>query len=74
VSLQAVRRLNRAVRIGVERMRIVLDTSVLVAAARSRRGASYALVSLIRHRGFAICLSVGLYLEELGKGPDVVHP
>lgn len=44
-------------------MRIVLDTSVLVAAARSRRGASYALVSSIPHPGFQISLSVGLYLE-----------
>ncbi len=44
-------------------MRIVLDTSVLVAAARSRRGASYALVSSIPSPRFEICLSVSLYLE-----------
>lgn len=44
-------------------MRIVLDTSVLVAAARSRQGASYALVNLIPSRHFEICLSVSLYTE-----------
>jgi len=44
-------------------MRVVLDTSVLVAAARSRRGASYALISSIPTPEFQPCLSVGLYAE-----------
>ncbi len=44
-------------------MRIVLDTSILVAAMRSRQGASFALVSQIPSERFQICLSVGLYLE-----------
>jgi predicted nucleic acid-binding protein len=44
-------------------MRVVLDTSVLVAAARSRRGASFALVESIPSPKFQICLSVGLYSE-----------
>ena len=44
-------------------MRVVFDTSVLVAAARSRRGASFALVSAIPSPQFQICLSVGLYAE-----------
>ncbi len=44
-------------------MRVVFDTSVLVAAARSRQGASFALVSLIPASDFQICLSVGLYAE-----------
>ncbi|MBI3852941.1 MAG: putative toxin-antitoxin system toxin component, PIN family [Verrucomicrobia bacterium] len=44
-------------------MRVVLDTNVLVAAARSRRGASYALVSSIPSAGFELCLSVSLYME-----------
>ena len=44
-------------------MKIVLDTSVLVAAARSRRGASFVLVSSIPSPAFQICLSVPLYLE-----------
>ena len=44
-------------------MRVVFDTSVFVAAARSRRGASFALVSSIPAPEFQICLSVGLYAE-----------
>jgi predicted nucleic acid-binding protein len=44
-------------------MRVVFDTSVLVAAARSRRGASFALVRSIPSPQFQICLSVGLYVE-----------
>jgi putative PIN family toxin of toxin-antitoxin system len=42
---------------------VVLDTSVLVAAARSRLGASFALISSIPSRNFKPCLSVGLYTE-----------
>ena len=44
-------------------MRVVLDTSVLVAAARSNSGASYALVSSIPSSEFQLCLSVSLYME-----------
>jgi predicted nucleic acid-binding protein len=44
-------------------MRVTFDTSVLVAAARSRRGASFALVSAIPSPEFQICLSIGLYAE-----------
>ena len=44
-------------------MRVLFDTSVLVAAARSRHGASFALVSAIPSPDFEICLSVGLYTE-----------
>src|SRR5688500_18492622 len=44
-------------------MRVAFDTSVLVAAARSRDGASFALVSSIPSDRFEICLSVGLYAE-----------
>ena len=43
--------------------RVVFDTSVLVAAARSRQGASFALVNSIPSPEFQICLSVGLYAE-----------
>jgi predicted nucleic acid-binding protein len=43
--------------------RVVLDTNVLVAAARSRQGASFALVSAIPSPEFQICLSMGLYAE-----------
>jgi predicted nucleic acid-binding protein len=44
-------------------LKVVLDTNVLVAAARSRQGASFALVSAIPHPRFQLCLSVGLYAE-----------
>lgn len=44
-------------------MRVVLATSVLVAAARSQQGASYALISSIPVPEFQACLSVGLYVE-----------
>lgn len=44
-------------------MRVIFDTSVLVAAARSRDGASFALVSSIPSSHFEICLSVGFYTE-----------
>jgi putative PIN family toxin of toxin-antitoxin system len=44
-------------------MRVVFDTSVFIAAARSRQGASYALVSSIPTPEFQICLSIGLYTE-----------
>jgi len=44
-------------------MRVVLDTNVLVAAARSRLGASFGLVSSIPAPEFQSCLSVGLYAE-----------
>lgn len=44
-------------------MRVAFDTSVLVAASRSRLGASFALVSSIPSPAFQICLSVPLYFE-----------
>jgi putative PIN family toxin of toxin-antitoxin system len=44
-------------------MKVVLDTSVLVAAVRSRTGASFAIVSSIPNPAFEIALSVGLYTE-----------
>lgn len=44
-------------------MKIVLDTCVLVAAARSRRGASFELVSRLPDPRFQFALSVSLYTE-----------
>ena len=44
-------------------MRVVLDSSVLVAALRSRRGASFALVQALRAGQFEIAVSVPLVLE-----------
>ena len=44
-------------------MRIVLDTSVLVAASRSRNGASYRLVSMLPTPRFQIALTIAVYTE-----------
>ena len=44
-------------------MNIVLDTSVLVAALRSRVGASHALLRSLPHPDCRIALSVTLYME-----------
>ncbi len=46
-------------------MRVVFDTNVLVAAARSKRGASYQLVSLLFTGKFKIAVSLPLYMEYL---------
>jgi predicted nucleic acid-binding protein len=56
--------------------RVVLDTNVLVAAVRSRQGASFALVSSIPAPEFQPCLSVGLYAEwqEVLTRPENVPP
>jgi predicted nucleic acid-binding protein len=43
--------------------RIILDTNVIVAAARSNRGASYKLLSLFRSGSYRLALSVPLVLE-----------
>ena len=43
--------------------RVVVDTNVLVAGLRSRRGASFRLLSEIGTGGFEIALSVPLVLE-----------
>jgi putative PIN family toxin of toxin-antitoxin system len=43
--------------------RIVLDTNVFVSALRSRKGASYRLLSLVGEARFILCLSVPLVLE-----------
>jgi putative PIN family toxin of toxin-antitoxin system len=44
-------------------MRVVLDTNVLVAAMRSRRGASFELMSRLGKGAFDIAVSVSLVLE-----------
>ncbi|MEO8621171.1 MAG: putative toxin-antitoxin system toxin component, PIN family [bacterium] len=43
--------------------RIVLDTNVIVAGLRSRRGAAFRLLSLLGSGGFTHCLSVPLLFE-----------
>ena len=44
-------------------VRAVLDTSILVAAARSRNGASYQLVSMLPTSRFDFALTIALYTE-----------
>ena len=44
-------------------MKIVIDTNVLVTALRSRRGASFKLVSVLPSDEFSIAISVPLVLE-----------
>lgn len=44
-------------------MRVVFDTSVLVAAVCSRNGASFQLVSMLPSSAFKFALSVPLYTE-----------
>ena len=43
--------------------RIVLDTNVIVAGLRSRRGAAFRLLSLVGSEAFTHCLSVPLLFE-----------
>lgn len=44
-------------------MKVVLDTNVLVMAARSRNGAAFALLSLLPCEKFEIVLTIPLYME-----------
>ncbi len=57
-------------------LQVVVDTSVLVAAVRSRRGASFALVSAIPSQDFEICISPPLYVEwqEVLTRPEHLPP
>ena len=48
-------------------MRVVFDTCVWIAAIRSRRGASFALLSEIPHKRFQFGISVPLFLEYQAK-------
>ena len=48
---------------------IVIDTNVLVAALRSRRGASFQLLSRLTQRQFDVCVTVPLVMEYV----DVLH-
>jgi putative PIN family toxin of toxin-antitoxin system len=47
----------------MKRYRIIIDTNVLVAALRSKRGASYQVLMLLGSEKFSIHLSVPLVLE-----------
>lgn len=60
----------------MRQMRVVFDTNVLVAAARSRAGASFAIIGSIPAPEFQSCLSVGLYSEwrEVPAHPENLPP
>lgn len=47
----------------MKRRRIIIDTNVLVAALKSRRGPSFRLLSLVGTGRFEICLSAPLLFE-----------
>lgn len=53
-----------------------MDTSVLVAAARSRNGASFAIMKQIPSTLFQPCLSVALYVEwqQVLSRPENIPP
>ena len=53
-------------------MRLVLDTSVMVAAFRSPNGASAEILRLVRKRKITMLVSIGLFLEyeAVLKRPD----
>ena len=58
-------------------MKIVIDTNVIVSAFRSRRGASYKLVSLLPSGRFSVSISVPLIIEyedvlKRGKLPPTI--
>lgn len=57
-------------------MRVVVDANVLVAAVRSRRGASFALLSAIPSARFVPCLSVALYAQwhDVLTRPENIPP
>jgi putative PIN family toxin of toxin-antitoxin system len=48
---------------GVSKRRVVLDTNVVVAALRSRRGAAFKLISLLEQGRFEVAVSVPLLFE-----------
>lgn len=56
-------------------MRVVIDTNVLLAAGRSKHGASNRLVSLIPDNRFTPVVSTALYLEYLSVllRPENLH-
>ena len=55
-------------------MRVAIDTNVLVAALRSKRGAAYQVLKRMRERRFEFVLSVPLFLEyeDVLKRPGLV--
>jgi len=56
-------------------MKIVLDTNVLVMALRSRRGASFHLLSELPAKDFEIVLTIPLYTEyqDVLSRPEILE-
>jgi len=54
--------------------RVIFDTNVIVAALKSKRGASFKLLSLINSNKFEVNLSVTLFCEyeDVLKRPDML--
>jgi len=63
MSLHQPGRHERSKRDIQESTRVVLDTNVLVAASRSRNGASFALLQAVRNRTYIALASVTNRLE-----------
>lgn len=55
-------------------LQLILDTNVLVAGLRSKRGASYQLIRMLPEKRFQLNISVALALEyeDVLKRPDLV--
>lgn len=56
-------------------LQLVLDTNVLVAGLRSKRGASYQLIRMLPETRFRLNISVALALEyeDVLKRPDLIR-
>lgn len=55
-------------------IRVVLDTNIIVSAAQSRRGASFAVLSMLPSEHFEIALTIPLYMEyqDVLLRPDIL--
>ena len=55
-------------------LRVILDTNIVVSATQSRRGASFAVLSLLPSKYFEIVLTIPLYMEyqDVLRRPDIL--
>jgi putative PIN family toxin of toxin-antitoxin system len=60
----------------MKRLEVVIDTNVLVSALKSKRGASFRLLTLIGQNKFNVNLSVPLILEyeDVSRTKLIPHP
>lgn len=59
---------------GATTLRVILDTSILVAATRSRDGTSFHLLSMLPSRDFEIALTVALEWQAVLTRPEHLPP